>query len=84
MALRAFLSNPSIGGFGGESTLTLSQTRIGRRPLDNTRIGSEDAAATKNTARSLFHHDTSNLADNIACDPGNSCDTFAAIVKELV
>lgn len=83
MALRAFLSNPSIGGFGGESTLTLSQTRIGRQ-LDETGIGSEGAAATKNTARSLFHHDTSNVADNIACDPGNSCDAFAAIVKELV
>jgi hypothetical protein len=78
MALRAFLTNPSIGGFGGESSMSLPepQPRSGRQP-DTT--GTDDVG-TRTTARTLFSHEES--VDN---DVGeNSCDAFAAIVKELV
>jgi hypothetical protein len=80
MALRAFLTNPSIGGFGGESSMSLSlpepQSRSGRQP-DTT---GRDDVGTRTIARTLFSHEES--VDN---DVGeNSCDAFAAIVKELV
>ncbi len=77
MALRAFLSNPSIGGFGGESSLSLPQpqTRIGRQ------LGRADFATGSNTARTLFNDDT---IENFVEEPDDSCDAFAAIVKELV
>ena len=73
MALRAFISNPSIGGFGGESAAGIGgqQDKTGRA----------DFATRNNTARTLFNDDTT---ENIVEESENSCDAFAAIVKELV
>ena len=77
MALRAFQSNPSVGGFGGEneSRIAASQsTRIGGRQ----RNASGDAASRR--AQGDFDTATNNDGDiNVG-----GCGAFAQIVKELV
>lgn len=76
MALRAFQSNPSVGGFGGEneSRIAASQSRIGGRQ----RNASGDAASRR--SQDDFDTATNNDGDiNVG-----SCGAFAQIVKELV
>lgn len=91
MALRAFQTNPSIGGFGSESLFgqlpgpgqfAPSQSRNGCDRPDA--AGRNDGDAASRTARPLSQTG-SDLAKNSGGTFGaGSCDAFAQIVKELV
>jgi hypothetical protein len=79
MALRAFQSNPAIGGFGGEGGSSvlhcINQNRATKKATQNkeqsTSTGPDKATRQQQSSAS------SQLA-------GESCDAFAQIVKELV
>eukprot|EP00579_Thalassiosira_antarctica_P016455 CAMPEP_0201929266 /NCGR_PEP_ID=MMETSP0903-20130614/22623_1 /ASSEMBLY_ACC=CAM_ASM_000552 /TAXON_ID=420261 /ORGANISM="Thalassiosira antarctica, Strain CCMP982" /LENGTH=1108 /DNA_ID=CAMNT_0048467989 /DNA_START=71 /DNA_END=3394 /DNA_ORIENTATION=- len=91
MALRAFQSNPSIGGFGGESLFSRlqgpiqfasSQSRIGDKHPNA--AGRRGAGAASRTARPSSQDDIDPAKNSGGQFAAGSCDAFAQIVKELV
>jgi len=90
MALRAFQSNPSIGGFGAEShfgglgpsRFGPSQSSLGDKRHDS--AGRKGGDAASRTTQRLSNANTDPAAENGGQFVAGSCDAFAQIVKELV
>eukprot|EP00984_Skeletonema_dohrnii_P032066 scaffold25468_cov50-Skeletonema_dohrnii-CCMP3373.AAC.1 len=77
MALRAFQSNPAIGGFGGE----------GGSQLDYINTQENNDRATKKATQTKEQSTRAGTTTNASASShlgGESCDAFAQIVKELV
>ena len=84
MALRAFQSNPAIGGFGGEgggSQLLnyINQENNNRATKNATQTNEQSTNAGGPNNATQQHH--SSASSQLG---GASCDAFAQIVKELV
>ena len=81
MALRAFQSNPAIGGFGGEGGSQLDYiTRNNDRPTKKaTQTKEQSKSVSPNNA--THQHHSSSTSSQLGSE---SCDAFAQIVKELV
>jgi hypothetical protein len=79
MALRAFQSNPAIGGFGGEGGGSLfDYTNQNRATKKATQNKEQSTSAGPNKATQQQQSSASSQLS------GESCDAFAQIVKELV
>ena len=76
MALRAFHANPSIGGFGGESSRNINTLNLLRRPKKRS-----SSSTSVNNSRNTDTNDENNHTEY---DDGDSGDAFCQIVKELV
>ena len=84
MALRAFQSNPAIGGFGGEGG-----SQVDYIVKNNNDRPTKKATQTKEQLTSASHNNNNNETrqhhSSVSSQLGSeSCDAFAQIVKELV
>ena len=77
MALRAFQSNPAIGGFGGEGGSQLDYINT----QENNDRATKKATQTKEQSTSAGTTNNASASSHLG---GESCDAFAQIVKELV
>mmetsp|Transcript_15518 Transcript_15518/g.31421 ORF Transcript_15518/g.31421 Transcript_15518/m.31421 type:complete len:910 (+) Transcript_15518:36-2765(+) len=77
MALRAFQSNPAIGGFGGEGGSQLDYINT----QENNDRATKKATQIKEQSTSAGTTQHASASSHLG---GESCDAFAQIVKELV
>ena len=82
MALRAFRSNPSIGGFGGESTGIGGGRRRTAAEAGRLGMGMDDASSSPRACDA--GGDAGRFATGEGGGGSSCCDAFAQIVKELV
>lgn len=84
MALRAFQSNPAIGGFGGESGSQLdyiAQKNNKDRTTKATTTQSKEQSTSADPNSAATHQQHPAASSQLGSE---SCDAFAQIVKELV